>query len=60
MDSSFTVEILGRTGLNQFINTPKRKLQELQQSMQQQRQNATLPQQQQRDSVNLIKLVLDL
>ena len=30
MDSSFTVDILGKAGLSQFINTPKRKLQEMQ------------------------------
>lgn len=32
LDSSFTVDILGRAGLSQFINTPKRKLQEMQAS----------------------------
>lgn len=30
LDSSFTVDILGRAGLSQFINTPKRKIQEIQ------------------------------
>ncbi|XP_046438259.1 anillin-like [Daphnia pulex] len=30
LDSSFTIEILGRAGLSQFINTPKRKLTEMQ------------------------------
>ena len=29
LDSSFTVDILGRAGLSQFINTPKRRLQEM-------------------------------
>ena len=31
MDSSFTADILGRAGLSQFLNTPKRKLDEMQQ-----------------------------
>jgi len=30
LDSSFTTDILGRAGLSQFINTPKKKLQEMQ------------------------------
>lgn len=30
LDSSFAIEILGRAGLSQYINTPKRKLQEMQ------------------------------
>ena len=29
LDSSFTTDILGRAGLSQFINTPKKKLQEI-------------------------------
>ncbi|KAI9557161.1 hypothetical protein GHT06_016968 [Daphnia sinensis] len=34
-DSSFTIDILGRAGLSNFINTPKRKLQEMQPDHQQ-------------------------
>lgn len=36
-DSSFTIDILGRAGLSNFINTPKRKLQEMQPDHQQMR-----------------------
>lgn len=33
MDSSFTVDILGRAGLSHLINTPKRKLEETHQEV---------------------------
>jgi hypothetical protein len=52
LDSSFTIEILGRAGLSQFINTPKRKLQEMQLEKQQMR---TIPGMKENISVNILR-----